>query len=209
MDTLEVNKAIASVLVAGIAFMAATLIADGLVHPKRLEQTAIKIDLPQPAGAPAAAAAKPEEPIGPLIAAADPAKGEALAKKFCSACHTFNEGGRAGVGPNLFGVLGAPHGHMEGFAYSSVLKSKKGPWTYDELNEWLTKPSAYAPGTKMTFPGDPSEHQRAELIAFLRSLSHNPEPLPAATAAAAPAAAAPAAKPAGTAPAQPGGAPPK
>jgi cytochrome c len=180
MDSMEVNKTIAAFLVAGIAFMVATIVADGLVRPARLEKTVLKIEVPQ-AAAPGGAPEK-EQPIGPLIAAADPAKGEALAKKYCAACHTFNEGGKAGVGPNLFGVLGAPHGHMQGFGYSDALKSKQGPWTYDELNEWLTKPQAYAPGTKMTFGGDPHAEERAEIIAFLRTLSANPEPLPKAEA---------------------------
>jgi len=199
MDSMEVNKTIAAFLVTGIAFMAATLIADGLVHAPRLEKTVLKIELPK-AASPGAAPEK-EQPIGPLLAAADPAKGEALAKKYCAACHTFNEGGKAGVGPNLYGVVGGPHGHMQGFDYSSALKDKKGPWTFDALNEWLTKPSAYAPGTKMTFGGDPHEKERAEIIAFLRSLSHSPVPLPAAEPAKA---AAPAAeKPAAATPAAP------
>lgn len=109
------------------------------------------------------------------------------------------------MGPNLYGVVGAPHGHMQGFDYSSALKGKTGPWTFDELNEWLTKPSAYAPGTKMTFGGDPHEKERAEIIVFLRSLSPSPVPLPAAepakAAPAAPAAEKPAAAPAAEKPA--------
>jgi cytochrome c len=203
MDSLEVNKVIASVLVAGIAFMAATLVADGLVHPTRLKESAIKVEGVAPAqpagGGPAAA---PEQPIAALLASADVKEGESIAHKVCAACHTFDEGGKAGVGPNLYGVVGAPHGHMQGFDYSSALKDKKGPWTYDELNEWLKKPAAYAPGTKMTFPGLSSEKQRADVIAYLRTLSHNPEPLPpvpaktAAAPAAAPAAGAAPAKPA-------------
>ncbi len=179
---MEVNKAVASVLVAGIAFMVASLVADGMVHPTRLKQTAIAIDTGAANPAPAAGAAPQEPPVGPMIAAANPHEGDELAHKLCSACHSFDEGGKAIVGPNLYGVLGAPHGHMAGFDYSSALKEKKGPWTYDELNEWLTKPSAYAPGTKMGFAGLPSEKQRAELISYLRTLSHNPEPLPAAAA---------------------------
>jgi cytochrome c len=131
------------------------------------------------APAPADAAAAGEPPVQTLLAAADAKRGEDDTRKLgCVACHTFNEGGKAGLGPNLYGIVGAPHGHMEGFAYSPALKSKSGPWTYDELFEWLKKPSAYAPGTKMSFAGIKDPKDRADVIAYLRSLSPNPEPLP-------------------------------
>ncbi|MBV8916116.1 MAG: cytochrome c family protein [Acetobacteraceae bacterium] len=113
------------------------------------------------------------------MASADPKAGQADTLKLgCNACHTFNEGGKAGIGPNLYGVLGAPVGHMQGFAYSQGLKAHTGPWTYEELDKWLTKPAAYAPGTKMTFVGVANPKERADVIAYLRSLSPNPEPLP-------------------------------
>jgi cytochrome c len=83
------------------------------------------------------------------------------------------------VGPNLYGVVGGPHAHMEGFNYSAGLKAKSGPWTFDELNEWLHKPSSYVPGTRMAFAGISNDQQRADVIAYLRSLSPNPVPLPA------------------------------
>jgi cytochrome c len=101
------------------------------------------------------------------------------------ACHSFNKDGKAGVGPNLWGVVGAPHGHQEGFNYSTALKGKQGPWTYAELNEWLYKPSAYAPGTRMSYAGLPNAQMRANVIDYLRTLSDHPEPLPAADASAA------------------------
>jgi cytochrome c len=190
---MEVNKAIAAVLVSGIAFMLAGLVADGLVHPKRLDKPAIPIEVAASAAPAAAAAAEP--PLAVLLAGADAKKGEAVARSAgCVACHTFAEGGKAGVGPNLYGVLGAPHGHMAGFAYSEALKAKAGPWTYDDLNAWLKKPAAYAPGTKMSFAGLPDPVKRADVIAYLRSLSAAPEPLPAAPAGAA--AATPASAPA-------------
>jgi cytochrome c len=121
-------------------------------------------------------------PIAPLLATADPAAGEAYAKKVCAACHSLNEGGKAIVGPNLYGVVGGPHAHMAGFNYSDALKAKQGPWTYDALFVWLTKPDAYAPGTRMAFPGIKNEKLRLDVIAYLRTLSHNPEPLPEAEA---------------------------
>jgi len=176
---MEVNKGIAAVLVAGIAFFLTGTIGVALVHNKPLEKSVLNIAVPE-SQAPAAAAAKPAElpPIAPLLAKADAGQGEGLAKKLCSQCHTFNEGGKAGVGPNLYSVVGAPHGHMEGFNYSSAIKGKEGPWNYAELNEWLHKPSAYAPGTRMAFAGINNDQQRADVIAYLRSLSKTPAPLP-------------------------------
>jgi cytochrome c len=121
-------------------------------------------------------------PIAPLLATADPAAGESYAKKVCAQCHSLNEGGKAIIGPNLYGVVGGPHAHMPGFNYSDAMKAKQGPWTYDELFAWLTKPDAYAPGTRMAFPGIKNEKLRLDVIAYLRTLSHDPAPLPTSEA---------------------------
>lgn len=184
MDSLEVNKVCAAVLVAGIGWMAAVLIADGLVSPKELAKTAIKVEGVQTTTAPAAAATEgPPPPIAPFLAKADPAAGQADTQKLCVACHNFTEGGGAKIGPDLYGVIGRPVASAPGFDYSGALKGHHGPWTYDELNAWLRKPQEYAPGTKMGFAGISSEKERADVIDYLRTLSHNPEPLPAASAA--------------------------
>ncbi len=182
---MEANKAIAAVLVAGIAFFVTGTIGVGLVHETRPKEPAIKIE-GAPVASSAPAAPKEIPPIAPFLATADPQAGEAYTHKICVACHTFNQGGKAGVGPNLYGVVGAKHGHMEGFNYSDALKSKQGPWTFEGLNHWLLKPAAYAPGTRMSFAGIPSEKDRANVIDYLRTLSPNPEPLPAAQPAASP-----------------------
>ena len=193
MDSLETNKIAAAVLLAGIAFVGAGLIGNALVHVHPLTHTVLNIAIPDEGGGGAAAPAAPEPPIAALLASADPARGEAQVKaQGCVACHTFNEGGKAGIGPNLYGVIGAPHGHQEGYAYSSALKAKQGPWTFAEMNDWLRKPNAYAPGTKMTYAGLADPKKRADVIDYLRTLSAHPEPLPEApAAAAAPAAGAP------------------
>ena len=196
MDSIEANKVIAAVLVAGIAFFVTGTIADNLIVEHHLEKSVLKI-----AGAPATATTGAPKPIelpalAPLLAKANVKDGEEYTHKVCIACHTFNQGGKAGVGPNLFGVVGAKHGHMAGFAYSDAIKSKTGPWTYDELNEWLLKPSAYAPGTRMGFAGIGNAQQRADVIAYLKTISPDapafpsPEAAKPAAAPAAPAAAA-------------------
>jgi cytochrome c len=199
MDSMEVNKAIAAVLVAGIVFFLSGTIGVNLVNEKPLKQPAIKIEVPEGAAPSGQPVAPKLPPIAALLAKADPATGEADTKKLgCTACHTFDQGGKAGIGPNLYDVVGGPHGHMQGFDYSAALKSKTGPWTFDELNEWLHKPSEYAPGTRMTFAGINNDQERADVIDYLRTLSPKPEPLPSPTEAppATPAAAAPGAAPA-------------
>lgn len=179
MDSTEVNKGMAAILVAGIAFFLAGWIGATLVHPNKPEHEVLKIE----GAATAEASAEPAKaetlaPVAPLLAKADVASGESLAKKLCVSCHTFTDGGKAGVGPNLYGVVGGPHAHMEGFNYSAAIKGKTGNWNYEELNAWLAKPAAYAPGTRMTFAGIKSPEQRADVIAYLRTLSKSPVPLP-------------------------------
>jgi len=179
MDSLELNHAAAAVLLAGIAFVGSGLIGRALVNPEIPDKLAINIAVPEAAGAAAGGAAPAEPPIGVLMASADASRGEALVKaQGCVACHSFTKGGAAGVGPNLYGVVGAPHGHMEGYQYSNALKSKQGPWTFQEMNQWLTKPSAYAPGTKMSYAGLADPKKRADIIEYLRTLSDSPEPKP-------------------------------
>ncbi|KQZ73092.1 cytochrome C [Sphingopyxis sp. Root214] len=124
-------------------------------------------------------------PLANLLAAADPAKGEAVFAK-CAACHTINSGGANGIGPNLFGAMGKPHGHVPGFAYSDALKGVAGNWDFEGMNAWITSPRKYAPGTKMSFAGLSSPEDRANLIVYLNSQGSN-LPLPAAEAAPAPA----------------------
>jgi cytochrome c len=131
-------------------------------------------------GAGGAAAADP--PIAALLASADPGRGAQLFKQ-CAACHTITNGGANGLGPNLWGVLGKPHGHLPNFAYSDALKSKEGNWDWEQMNQWLRSPRAYAPGTKMTFAGLSDPQGRADLILYINQQGSN-LPLPAPPAAA-------------------------
>jgi cytochrome c len=136
--------------------------------------------------------AKDATPFEALLAKADLAKGEKAFAK-CASCHTIAQGGAAGLGPNLWGTLGA-NVASHPFAYSEALKGKGGKWDWASMNKWLENPAAYAPGTKMTFAGLPDAQERANLIVFLNSKGSNlplppvPEAPAADAAAAAPAA---------------------
>jgi len=125
-----------------------------------------------------------EVDLGTVLAAADPAKGEATFAK-CISCHTINQGGANGIGPNLFGVIGKPIGkHAAGFAYSSDLSGHGGEWTYENLFDWLASPKAFAAGTKMSFAGLSSPEDRANVVAYLKANGGGPDyPAPAAPAA--------------------------
>lgn len=179
MANMEVNKAFSAFLTAGIAFMVTGLVGRGLVHIERPHESAIQIGdmaATQATQAPAAEAPK-LEPITPLLASANVQNGQAVAQRLCASCHSFNEGGRNAVGPNLYGVIGSPHGKADGFGYSAAIKGKQGPWTYEDMNAWLLKPNAYAPGTRMAFAGISNTQQRADVIAYLKSISPKaPEP---------------------------------
>ena len=131
----------------------------------------------------AGGAAKAEVPIASLLPTADPVRGADVFKK-CASCHTIAEGGPNGIGPNLWGSLGDAIGQGRGgFAFSDALKGMGGKWDFESMNAWLTKPSKFAPGTKMTFAGLPNPQDRADLIVYLNQQGH-PIALPAAPAAA-------------------------
>lgn len=205
MDSFEWNKIAGWALTAGIAVLGLSIVTGEIYKPHPLEKQAYVVEgveLEADAGAGAAAA---EKPIAFYLASANVEKGEAQFKK-CAACHTITPGGANGIGPNLYGIVGAKHAHAAGFAYSDALKSKPGNWTFDALNEWLKSPKAYAPGNKMSFAGLSKPEDRAAVIAYLNQQSANPLPLPAVpaeVAAAAPEtpAAGPAATPASEKPA--------
>ena len=113
-----------------------------------------------------------------MIATADPAAGEKVAAK-CKACHDLSNAEKNKVGPHLWGVVGRSHAAVADFAYSDVMKGMAGkPWTFEDLDHFLTKPKEYAPGTKMTFPGLPKAADRAALLRWLRDQSDSPAPLP-------------------------------
>lgn len=127
-----------------------------------------------------------EPPIAAFLASASAERGEAQFKK-CAACHTINQGGANGIGPNLYGVIGKAHGHLANFTYSDALKGIAGNWDFEGMSHWLKSPKAYAPGTKMAFAGISKPQDRADVIVYLNAQGSN-LPLPPPPAAEEPAA---------------------
>lgn len=174
MSSFEWNKIIASILTALIIAMVSGILASMLVQPKRLEKPVyLAAGSAQSAAAPTEQAAAPAKlpAIGPLLAKADPKKGEQLTA-VCKACHDFTKGGPNRIGPNLWNVVGQPIAEdRNGFAFSPALDKHHGQkWTPELLNEWLDDPQHFAQGTKMTFAGFPQAEKRADVIAYLQTL---------------------------------------
>jgi cytochrome c len=172
------NMALAAVVSAGIIAWVSGYTSQHVVKVEKIDKDAVTIEAAAAAPVGGAAKASGPEPILELIAAADLERGKSVAKA-CAACHSFDNGGKNGVGPNLYGVVGKKKDIVAGYAYSGKLEEHGGPtWSYEELNKFLWKPKVYAPGTKMSFVGIKKPEDRAALIAYLRT--YNDAPLPSA-----------------------------
>jgi len=179
MNSFELNKIAGAVLAGALTVVAINEFANIAVSPTIPETNAYAIDTgAEETTGTATAAAEPEGPsLAVLMASADPAAGEKVFKK-CASCHDVEEGGPNKIGPNLYGVLNAAKGAHDGFSYSSALLEKGGNWNYESLNAFLKKPKDYIEGTKMSFAGIKKDGQRADLIAYLRTLGKSDVPLP-------------------------------
>ena len=173
-DPLLVNKIAGGILSAALAFWLATHLASVLTGKEAPKTAEIQVAATQKAPPPEQVA-----PVVGLIRTADVKKGQSFVQQQCSACHSVAQGGKNGVGPNLYGVMGAPMFAKAGYTFSSAAKKKAhGDWTYHKMNLWLHDPQDYVPGTRMGYPGIKNVHQRADVIAYLRTLAKSPIPLP-------------------------------
>lgn len=183
MDTFEFNKIAGAVLSALLLAFGAGTVQEIFTHGK---PTAAKVayELPAYKGAPGGKAAEPEKPfefaqIAPLLKTASVDGGQAVFKR-CTACHTVDPGGKSGpTGPNLYGIVGREPATSPTFPrYSAALKGEKGSWTYEKLAKYIHDPRVAVPGNQMAFAGVKDNSELADLLAYLRTLSDKPVPLP-------------------------------
>ncbi len=185
MDSFEFNKLIGALLGVVFVVFSVNLIGDAIFAAPVPEKPGFIIEAAEEEGAEAGAEAPAAVPIATLLATADATAGEAVFKK-CATCHTHDNGGANKTGPNLWNIVNRPIASHEGFSYSGPMKefAQGGSvvWDFDHLNHFLAGPKAYIKGTAMGFAGVKKDDERANLIAYLRTLSDSPAPLPEAAA---------------------------
>ena len=177
MDALRINKIAAALLSGVLLIMVFGKIGNILVDPKTEISNAYPIEVPEKNQIKSKVVEEVViEPILALLATANLESGQKISKK-CIACHGFDAGGPNKVGPNLYNIVNKDQGKAD-YAYSKVLASLSGKWSYEELNKFLYKPKLYSKGTKMNYAGLSKTKDRANLIAWLRTKSDSPVSLP-------------------------------
>ena len=181
MDSFEINKIIAAILLTALIVIGIGKFTDLLFHVDKPEKSAYKVE-----GLEAAVAKKSSDSeikevekvdIVQLLALGDLTHGEKVFKK-CSACHMIASGGKNMIGPNLWSVIGRTAGSESDYKYSKAMVAYGKEWTFEEMNSYLIKPQAYVKGTKMAFAGLRKEKDRASVILYMNSKSSSPKPLP-------------------------------
>lgn len=174
---IELNKIAGGVLGTCLFAMGLGAVSNMIYTPHKPAKPGYDLPVGEASAKPAAAAAAPAAPLSQLMAKADAAKGQD-AFKACAACHTADKGGANKVGPHLYGVVARAKGSVAGFGYSDAMKAKGGDWSFQALDAFIANPKADVPGTKMAYGGEKDAEKRANILAYLRTLSDNPAPLP-------------------------------
>lgn len=176
MWSMNTNKYLGGFIIVAWLLLIVDFIGDQIIPPMEpvvSKASAVSVSALENKAKPAA----PEQPLNVLLAAANVDKGKKVAKK-CVACHSFQNGGKNKVGPNLYDMMGKDRAKVPGFSYSSAIKTMGGKWGFEDMNAFLKKPKKFMPGTKMSFSGLKKPGDRAAIILYLRSFSESPVTLP-------------------------------
>jgi cytochrome c len=180
MDSFELNKIIAAVLLTALIVIGINKFADSVFHVEKPKQSAYKVEgveFASSAGATTEIKEVVQLNIKEILALGDVTHGEKVFKK-CSSCHIVAKGGKNLIGPAIYGVVGRSAASIEGYAYSKALLAYGKNWSFEELNGFLLKPKSYIKGTKMAYAGLRKDKDRASVILYLNSQSDSPLPKP-------------------------------
>ena len=175
MNSFEINKIISAILVTVLVVFGIGKISDIIFDKDKTDIVAYKVEAPE--GEALQASAESSVDIAALLSMGDITHGEKVYKK-CKACHSIKQGGGNKIGPALWNVIFRPVGSVTDYKYSKALSSYGKEWTWEEMNGFLIKPSAWIKGNKMGFAGLKNEKDRASVILYLNQNSDNPKPLP-------------------------------
>ena len=176
MDSFEINKILAAVLVVFLVVFGIGKISDVVFHVEKPNTSAYKVEFAETDKSAASSSVQTVD-IAALLALGSVEHGKKVFKK-CSACHSIKKGGRNNIGPALYSVLGRNMGALEDYKYSKALIAFGKDWTFDEMNSFLIKPTSYIKGTKMAFAGLKKEKDRASVILYMNANSDSPLILP-------------------------------
>ncbi|MDC1010671.1 cytochrome c family protein [Candidatus Pelagibacter sp.] len=179
MDSFELNKIIAAILMVTLLVIGLGKIADEVFHVNKPEKPGYKVEveIQSISGSSETAEVMEKIDIAALMAQGDIVSGEKIFKK-CAACHSINKGGKNKIGPALYNIVGRAVGGVDDYKYSKALASYGKEWTFEELNGFLLKPASYIKGTKMSYAGLRKEKDRASVIKYLNQNSDSPKLLP-------------------------------
>tara|TARA_B100001057_G_scaffold484483_1_gene562633 strand:+ start:60 stop:602 length:543 start_codon:yes stop_codon:yes gene_type:complete len=180
MDSFEINKVIAAILMVALIIIGIGKISNVIFHVEKPETPGYSVDVEKPVLASSQAVSKETDEkvdISSLMATGDLVLGEKVFKK-CAACHSIVKGGKNNIGPALYNVVGRKVGIVDDYKYSKALSGYGKEWTFEELNGYLIKPAKWIKGTKMAFAGLRKEKDRASVILYLNQNSDNPLQLP-------------------------------
>ena len=180
MDSFELNKIIAAVLMVALLVIGIGKLSNVIFHVENPEIPGYSVKVEKSTVVSSQTIPQPAEDkidIATLIAMGDIATGEKVFKK-CAACHSIVKGGKNNIGPALYNVVGRDVGVVGDYKYSKALAAYGKAWTFEELNGYLLKPAKWIKGTKMAFAGLRKEKDRASVILYLNENSDNPLPLP-------------------------------
>ena len=179
MDSFEINKIVAAILMVALLIIGIGKISGIIFHVEKPKVPGYAVETGQVASISSAETGTVEEKIdiSALMAMGDAVSGEKIFKK-CAACHSIIQGGKNKIGPALYNVVGRKVGNVSDYKYSKALAAYEKEWTFEELNGFLIKPTKWIKGTKMAYAGLRKEKDRASVIKYLNKNSDNPLPLP-------------------------------